>query len=93
MRANEPSIIDIRSDKGSLELEQDIRNGLSAEEGQRTLPTLLLYDDDGLKLYEDITYLEEYYLFQAEIGILEKHADDIAIAIPENAMIVELGSG
>ncbi|KAI5845360.1 hypothetical protein BZA05DRAFT_421439 [Tricharina praecox] len=30
--------------------------------GEQTLPTLLLYGAEGLKLFEGITYLEEYYL-------------------------------
>ena len=34
---------------------------------ERKMPTLLLYDEQGLKLFEDITYLDEYYLTNAEI--------------------------
>ncbi|KOS20554.1 Meiotically up-regulated protein [Escovopsis weberi] len=54
---------------------------------------MLLYDQEGLQLFEDITYLDEYYLTNAEIEILEEHCLAIAKAIPERAMIVELGSG
>nr|POE72323.1 ergothioneine biosynthesis protein 1 [Quercus suber] len=90
-------IIDIRSDAAGFELKQEIFAGLKEKNGkpraEKTLPTLLLYDDAGLKLFERITYLEQYYLTRAEIEVLEKHAESIAQRIPNNAMLVELGSG
>lgn len=49
--------------------------------------------EKGLKLFEDITYLDEYYLTNAEIDSLNKHADAIAEHIPAGARVVELGSG
>jgi len=57
------------------------------------LPTLLLYDTAGLKLFEQITYLDEYYLTADEINVLTTHAHAIAARLPQGAMIVELGSG
>jgi uncharacterized SAM-dependent methyltransferase len=60
---------------------------------EKTLPTLLLYDVDGLKLFEKITYLDEYYLTNAEIEVLETYADNIADRIKPNSIVVELGSG
>ena len=88
-----PQIIDIRSDTASFELKKGILSGLSAGTGEKTLPTLLLYDDEGLRLFEEITYLEQYYLTGQEIAILEQYADRIADRIPDGAQIVELGSG
>ena len=89
-----PQIIDIRSDTASFELKKGILNGLHpANGGEKTLPTLLLYDDTGLRLFEEITYLEQYYLTGQEIAILEEYADRIADRIPDGAQIVELGSG
>lgn len=93
-RASVPGIIDIRSDAAGIELQQLIRNGLRPQDGkEKTLPTLLLYDNKGLKLFEQITYLDEYYLTGQEIYVLEKYADRIAERIPSGAMVVELGSG
>ena len=40
-----------------------------------------------------ITYLEEYFLTNAEIDVLERSADSIAKAIPSGSMVIELGSG
>jgi len=88
------NIIDIRSDTANIALKQEILAGLRCErESEKTLPTLLLYDEDGLKLFEQITYLDEYYLTGEELSVLHRHAASIAECIPDNAMIVELGSG
>lgn len=88
------NIIDIRSDTAGIELKQEILACLKCErEAEKTLPTLLLYDDQGLKLFERITYLNDYYLTGEEISVLKKHAESIAHSIPDHAMVVELGSG
>lgn len=88
------NIIDIRSDAAGIELTQLILDGLQPKNGEpKTLPTLLLYDTAGLKLFERITYLDEYYLTGDEIEVLEDHAAQIADRIPDNSMVVELGSG
>jgi L-histidine Nalpha-methyltransferase / hercynylcysteine S-oxide synthase len=49
--------------------------------------------EPGLKLFEEITYLDEYYLTNAEIEALERHATEIAKRLPEGSRLVELGSG
>lgn len=87
-------IIDIRSDTELTPLTEQIRSGLERD-GEKRLPTLLLYSEEGLKLFEKITYLEEYYLTGQEIEVLEKNADRIAerLAPKPDTMIVELGSG
>jgi uncharacterized SAM-dependent methyltransferase len=88
------NIIDIRRDTEEYSILEDLKNGLHPENGKaKTLPTLLLYDADGLKLFEKITYLEEYYLTNAEIEVLETYADNIAERIKPNSVVVELGSG
>ena len=93
-KATSPPIIDIRSDTTGFELKQLITSGLNAKEGEeKTLPTLLLYDDEGLRLFEEITFLDEYYLTETEIAILERYADRIAERIPDGSNVVELGSG
>ena len=87
-------IIDIRSDTAGSNIKDEIKSGLNVQDGkEKTLPTLLLYDNEGLKLFEKITYLEEYYLTEEEIRVLSEHAGHIADRIPDNAMVVELGSG
>ena len=87
-------IIDIRRREIQSELRDVIRQGLeSSNGGVRQLSTLILYDERGLKLFEEITYLDEYYLTNAEIDVLESYADKIAERIPRGAQVIELGSG
>ena len=87
-------IIDIREGEFDFSLVDDIHKQLEARQGhEKRLPTLLLYDEQGLKLFEDITYLEEYYLTNAEIEVLTNHADEIARNICAGSLVVELGSG
>ena len=88
------SIIDIRRDGLEYSLLDEIREKLDPASGQeRRMPTLLLYDERGLKLFEDITYLDEYYLTNSEIEVLGNHADEIARHVQARSMVVELGSG
>ncbi|CAA9965073.1 Methyltransf 33 multi-domain protein [Pyrenophora teres f. maculata] len=87
-------IIDIRIDTAESDILADIKKGLRPENGgEKKLPTLLLYDQEGLRLFEEITYQEEYYLTNAEIEVLETYADSIAERISSPSIIVELGSG
>lgn len=88
-------IIDIRITNTSLTsaLKDDIMAGLRNPPGLKTLPTMLLYNECGLKIFEDITYLDEYYLTNTEIGILSQHAASMAARIEDGGIIVELGSG
>jgi L-histidine Nalpha-methyltransferase / hercynylcysteine S-oxide synthase len=87
-------ILDIRSGQKEWDILQGIQRGLRPDAGgEKTLPTLLLYNDAGLRLFEEITYLEEYYLTKAEIEVLETYADRIAKVIRPGSVLVELGSG
>ncbi|CAP70273.1 uncharacterized protein PODANS_3_3560 [Podospora anserina S mat+] len=86
-------IIDIRRVEVETNLKADIVSQFCPKEGPRKLPTLLLYDERGLQLFEKITYLEEYYLTNDEIQVLESSAKEIAGSIPSESMVIELGSG
>lgn len=92
--AEDVDIVDIRQDAGESSLIKDIYKGIDPPDGRRkSIPTVVLYDAKGLKLFEEITYLDEYYLTDAEIEILSMNARDVVSRIPENAQLVELGSG
>ncbi|OTA58386.1 hypothetical protein K449DRAFT_334626 [Hypoxylon sp. EC38] len=86
-------IIDIRQAAVEINLKEEIHRLLSPQEGPRKLPTLLLYDKKGLQLFEEITYLEEYYLTNHEIQVLQRSAAAIARAITSGSLLLELGSG
>ncbi|KAK6358631.1 hypothetical protein TWF730_007955 [Orbilia blumenaviensis] len=86
-------IIDIRTTTVELQLNDDIIKGLDAAVGEKTLPTMLLYDEAGLKEFEAITYVDDYYLTNAEIEVLSTYAAEIAARVPNGALLIELGSG
>ncbi|KAK3955448.1 C-type lectin protein [Pseudoneurospora amorphoporcata] len=86
-------IIDIRHVAVEINLKTEITSMFRPKNGPRQLPTLLLYNERGLQLFERITYLEEYYLTNDEIEILTKHAAEMSEFIPSGAMVIELGSG
>lgn len=47
-------IIDIRHDAVEVNLKDEILKSLRNESGIKTLPTLLLYDERGLQLFEEV---------------------------------------
>ncbi|RAL14149.1 uncharacterized protein BO97DRAFT_469400 [Aspergillus homomorphus CBS 101889] len=88
------NIIDIRADKGETQLRQSLQETIEAAcHGKAAMPDLLLWDEQGLRYFEDVTYSPSYYLTNEEIGLLEKHKYQIAERIPSGSMLVELGSG
>lgn len=88
------NILDIRARRPEISILDSISKGLNPGKAQeKRMPTLLLYDEQGLKLFEDITYLAEYYLTNAEIVALTIHADNIARWIEPGSRLIELGSG
>lgn len=97
-------IVDVRVDENDshTDLRHEILAGLDKPPNQKTLPTLLLYNERGLRLYDDITTeAPEYYLFGAEEEILKQHASEIVQVmhsredgqILPGEVIVELGAG
>ncbi|KAJ4300534.1 hypothetical protein N0V88_003212 [Collariella sp. IMI 366227] len=86
-------IIDIRRAAVEINLKTEILSMFRTKDGPRQLPTLLLYDERGLQLFEKITYLEEYYLTNDEIEILQSFAAEMVKNIPSGSMLIELGSG
>ncbi|KAG8897200.1 hypothetical protein FRB99_008375, partial [Tulasnella sp. 403] len=104
IRSTEPDIVDVREQQDSESistaisaLRTQILAGLYKPPHSRTLPTLLLYDERGLLIYEQLTlHAPEYYLFPAEEQILADHAPDIVRAAKADSgegVLVELGAG
>ncbi|TDL22187.1 DUF323 domain-containing protein [Rickenella mellea] len=93
---------DVQHSNGDGDIRDQIISGLTKPEGEKTLPTMLLYDERGLRLYDKITTdCTEYYLFGAEEQILRDNADAIvetmharhAGAYSDGEVILELGAG
>ena len=84
--------IDVHLDAADLRaaLARDVRSGLGA--ARKSLPPTWFYDEEGSKLFEEITRLPEYYPTRAERVLLERHASDVA-ALTRSDTLVELGAG
>ncbi len=63
--------------------------GLSAS--RKTLPPKLFYDDEGCRLFYEITRLPEYYLTRTETALLQSIAPLIVPAEFNDAALVEFG--
>lgn len=66
---------------------------------RRTMPTTALYSEVGLQLYDRLVEAPEYYLWNAEIDILKRHASEIALRMfghqtyAEGRTTASLGNG
>ena len=60
---------------------------------RKELPSKFFYDEEGSRLFEEITRLEEYYPTRTELGIMREHAGDMAALLGPDALLVEYGSG
>jgi dimethylhistidine N-methyltransferase len=70
---------------------RDVVAGLTAE--RKALRPKYFYDEEGSRLFEEITQVPEYYPTRTEIGILEEKGDSIAQLIPAGGALVEFGAG
>jgi uncharacterized SAM-dependent methyltransferase len=101
-------IIDVRlnnrTSNGEVNVRDEIVKGLSRPAGQKNLPQLLLYDEEGLRIFDEITtQVDDYYIFPAEETLLKRHAYDIAQVMqgrhedkdyqPIGGIVLELGAG
>ncbi len=73
------------------DLYSEVIAGLRAD--RKTLPCKYFYDAEGSRLFDQICELDEYYPTRTEVGILNQRAPEIASAIGEKALVIELGSG
>ncbi|CAG8601947.1 3506_t:CDS:2, partial [Dentiscutata heterogama] len=89
------SIINICKTKVTKQnLIDDIVKGLNSKENdEKVIPTVILYDDRGLQLFDKITYIDEYYLTNCEIDILNKYVDQLTEHIASGSSLIELGAG
>jgi dimethylhistidine N-methyltransferase len=57
----------------------------------KTLPPMLFYDDEGCRLFYEITRLPEYYLTRTEAALLRSIAAEVVPDGFDNAALVEFG--
>jgi dimethylhistidine N-methyltransferase len=58
---------------------------------RKTLPPWLFYDQEGCRLFYQITRLPEYYLTRTEMHLLSRHARDMLPTGLRRATLVEFG--
>ena len=80
-----------RFEPGAADFARALVDGLRAV--PKRVPCKYLYDDAGSALFERICDLPEYYPTRTELGLLERHADEIARHIGDDAELVEFGAG
>jgi dimethylhistidine N-methyltransferase len=68
----------------------DVREGLSLQ--RKHIPPKYFYDDQGCKLFEQITEQPEYYPTRCEMQALQMHATEIAALFPKDGALVEFGT-
>jgi len=59
---------------------------------RKTLPAKLFYDEEGCRLFYQITELPEYYLTRTERGLLEEVAPQVASRPRIGSVLVEYGA-
>ncbi|HET7880403.1 MAG TPA: L-histidine N(alpha)-methyltransferase [Acetobacteraceae bacterium] len=59
---------------------------------RKTLPAKLFYDEEGCRLFGEITRLPEYYLTRTERALLERVAPAVAATVKPPAVLVEYGA-
>ncbi len=75
----------------------EVLQGLTAR--PKTLCPWLFYDEEGSRLFEEITKLDEYYVTRTERSIFEAEQDNIIAAarvddeLPPPLTMIELGAG
>lgn len=74
-----------------IEMLHDAVAGLTAE--RKTLSSKYFYDEEGSRLFDEITELDEYYPTRTEAKIMRKHGPEMAAALGECVMMIEYGSG
>ena len=92
---------ELSANANAVSITDQIIKGLEAPLNDKTLPTLLLYDERGLRLYDKITTdAPEYYPFGAEEEIFREHAFDIVQVMHKRIggvmpgeVVLELGAG
>lgn len=80
-----------QKDKAVSTFAGDVAEGLSQQ--PKVLHPKYFYDERGSQLFEEICELPEYYPTRTEQQILQEYAEEMAVLVPSDLDLVELGSG
>jgi dimethylhistidine N-methyltransferase len=70
---------------------QDVLESLS--KSNKELPSKYFYDTRGCEIYDEIKWLDEYYLPKTEYGILNSILEEIQEILPTIRRVIEYGGG
>lgn len=73
------------------DLKDEVLKGLSCR--PKAISPKFFYDEYGSQLFDKITELSEYYPTRTEIGILQKHGQEMTSLLGQDCLLIELGSG
>lgn len=76
-----------------MNLREELVASLTRPASFRSIPSILLWDDRGQELFEDIMNCPKYYPFKAELALLRKYSDLMVTATGQSRLIIELGAG
>ncbi|PYH48571.1 uncharacterized protein BP01DRAFT_389173 [Aspergillus saccharolyticus JOP 1030-1] len=89
--SKDPVLQDIRKSMELLDLKSGVLSGLL--QSQKSVPSLLLWDEKGLKRFNEWTECPHYYPKSKESEILEANKHRMAEALPSKTVLIELGCG
>jgi uncharacterized SAM-dependent methyltransferase len=81
----------LRRQAATGSLVPSILQGLRAEE--RELPSLLLWNDQGLSLFNAVLDSADYYLANKEWALLRDEVQNIVASISSGDRLIDLGAG
>lgn len=82
----------LRRERSAAAFARHVADGLSRR--PKSLPSMYFYDEEGSRLFQQITELDEYYLTRCEREILEGCSAELAERFShESFRLVELGAG
>ena len=85
------ALVDKDEDGVDRAFRADVLKGL--RQRQKAVPARWFYDEEGSRLFEQITRVEEYYPTRAETEILKARGEEFADLIGPGRAVVEFGSG
>ncbi|KAK5624972.1 hypothetical protein RRF57_000688 [Xylaria bambusicola] len=86
-----PQVVDIRRSESNLDLVKEVTSGLRSQPLE--IPSILLWTDRGLKLFDRYVQIPSYYPFHSEMEVLRVHGSSIVASMPADGVLLELGCG
>ena len=85
------ALVDLDEEGVDRAFRADVLKGLN--QLPKAIPARWFYDQEGSRLFERITQLDEYYPTRAETDILKTRSNEFAQLVGQGRAVVEFGSG